>query len=159
MVIMRIVEDKIRELIEPLAKTRGYCVVDLSYKREGSRFVLRLILDKDGGINMDECARLNVELGEILDKENIIAEEYVIEVSSPGLDRKLEKDTDFKWAMGKKIRVSTYAPIDGKNVFSGILIGMGVDTIVLDENGVSYEVPRDKIANAKLEFNIDWSKK
>ena len=149
---------KVREILDPIAEERKYLVVDVTYKREGGKLALRILVDKEGGIAMDECVRLNNDLSEILDKEDTIAGEYVLEVSSPGLDRKLKKNEDFIWAIGKNVKVTTYAPIDGKNVFTGKLLGLGEGTVVLDESGVSTEIPREKIANAKLEAQIDWSK-
>jgi len=141
---------KIRELLDPMTSSLDYYVVDVTYKREGKRFVLRVILDKQGGITMEECAKLNTDFSELLDKENVIEDQYTLEVSSPGLDRKLKKDGDFAWAVGKKIRVNTYVPLEGRNTFSGMLVGLGEGTVVINESGTSTEVPRDKISSAKL---------
>lgn len=143
--------EKVKALLEPLAGERKYYIVDVTYKREGRNFVLRVVLDKKGGITMDECTALNNELGEILDKENVIGDEYTLEVSSPGLDRKLRKDTDFIWAVGKKVKVTTYVPFDGKSVFTGMLLGLGEGTVVVSVNGNSTEIPRGKIASARLD--------
>ena len=144
---------KVKELLGPIAEERKYYIVEVTYRREGRRFVLRILADKTGGITADECGWLNNELSEILDKENIIEEQYTIEVSSPGLDRKLEKDEDFVWAVGKKIKVTTYAPLNGKNVFTGVLLGLGDGIVVIDETGVSAEIPREKIASARLTYS------
>ncbi|MBL7155762.1 MAG: ribosome maturation factor RimP [Candidatus Omnitrophica bacterium] len=146
---------KIKELVDPIAEERGYFIIDTTYKREGGKMVLRVLLDKEGGITMDECADINNTLSEFLDKENIIEEGCIVEVSSPGLDRKLETDRDFVWAVGKRIKVTTYEPVTDKKVFIGTLLGLGEDNIVIDEEGVSAEIPREKIASAKLE--VDWS--
>ncbi len=146
---MEVIE-RIRELLEPIANERKFYIVDITYRREGGKLALRILADKEGGITMRECAGLNNELSELLDGENIIEEEYLLEVSSPGLDRKLKKDEDFLWAVGRRIKVTTYAPLDGKNVFSGVLVGLGDGTVVLEENGISAEIPREKIASAKL---------
>ena len=148
--------ERIKGLLEPIVNERKYYVIETTYKREGRKLVLRIIVDKEGGITMEECATLNNELSEILDKENLIDEEYLLEVSSPGLDRKLKTDSDFTWAIGKKVRVSTYAPIDSKNVFSGTLVGLGEGTVVLDEDGISTEIPREKIASARLQYDLKW---
>lgn len=102
---------------------------------------------------MDECAGLNNEISAFLEKENIIDDRYIVEVSSPGLTRKLKTDREFTWAVGRKIRVTTYAPLAGKNVFEGVLGGLGEGTIVITENDISTEIPRDKIANAKLAYD------
>ena len=144
------IADKIREILEPIVRERKYFIVDITYKREGGQSVLKIALDKEGGIAMDECARLNSELSEILDKENSIEDKYTIEISSPGLDRRLNTENDFMWAVGKKIKITTYAPLDGKNVFLGSLLGLGDETVVINEKGTSWEIPREKIANAKL---------
>lgn len=151
---MEIIE-KVKELLEPLASERSYYIVDITYGREGGRFVLRILADKEGGITIDECASLSNELNELLERENVIEEEYVLETSSPGLDRKLEKDSDFIWAVGKRIKVTTYAPLEGKNVFIGELLGLSDGAIVLsDKEGISTEIPRDKIASARLVYNL-----
>lgn len=146
---MEIIE-KVKALLEPIASERGYFVVDVTYRREGGKFVLRVTLDREDGLTMDECTRLNNELGELLDKDDTVTERYLLEVSSPGLDRKLKSDRDFIWAVGKNVTVSTYAPLDGKNTFRGVLVGLGDGTVVIDENGVSTEIPREKVASARL---------
>jgi len=150
--------DQVKHLMEPLVERNKYYIVGLTYKREGGKPVLRIILDKEGGITMEECANFNNELGELLDKDDIMAEPYLLEVSSPGLDRRLTGDNDYRWAMGKKIKVSTYAPFNERKVFIGTLIGMREDVIVIEENGISIEIPKDKIANAKLNPDINWGK-
>jgi len=144
--------DRVKELIEPFAAERGILVVDITYAREGGRRMLRVTADKEGGITMDECARLNNELGELLDRENVIDEEYTLEISSPGLDRKLKSERDFAWAVGKKVRITTYAPVEGRNSFLGTLCGLGDETLVIEEEGVSTEIPRDMVAGAKLDY-------
>jgi len=152
------VTERVKDIINPIAEKLGYYIVDVTYKREGGRLVLRILLDTDGGITMDECAGLSNELSELLDKEGVIDDQYFLEVSSPGLDRKLRKDEDFIWAIGRKIKVTTFGPIYEKSVFSGTLLGLGEGIIVVEENGTSWEIPREKIASAKLELHIDWSK-
>jgi len=151
---MEIIE-KVKALLEPIASERGYSILDITCKREGGGFALRIALDKPGGITMDECARFNTELGELLDKENIVEEGYLLEVSSPGLDRKLKKDSDFIWAVGKKVRISTFGPFEGKNVFSGTLTGLGEGTVVVNEGKVSVEIPRSLISKAQVEPDVD----
>jgi len=153
------ITDKVREIIEPLTAGRGYFIVDITYKRAGGDHVLRVFLDKEGGITVDDCARLNNELGELLDKEDFIKEHYLLEISSPGLDRKLKTDNDFTWAVGKRVKITTYALLDGKNVFTGALVGTGKEAVVVEESGVSLEIPKNKIASAKLDIDINWSEK
>ena len=142
--------DRVKELIGPIAKERECYIVDITYKREGGGLVLRVLADKEGGIAMDECTALNNSLSELLDKEGVIPDQYTLEVSSPGLDRKLKTDEDFTWALGKKVKITTYGPLDGKNVFEGVLEGIGEGTIVVSGDGIATEIPRKKIANARL---------
>ncbi|MEE9500306.1 MAG: ribosome maturation factor RimP [Candidatus Omnitrophota bacterium] len=152
---MEVIE-RIRELLEPIANERKFYIVDITYRREGGKLALRILADKEGGITMDDCTGLSNELSELLDRKNIIEEQYVLEVSSPGLDRKLNKDEDFAWAVGKRIKVTTYAPLDGKNVFLGVLAGLRDGTIVVSEKeGISAEIPRDKIASARLATEVN----
>ncbi|MCQ9207613.1 MAG: ribosome maturation factor RimP [Omnitrophica bacterium] len=143
--------EQIKELIAPEALERKYYIVDVTYKREGKNFVLRILADKEGGITMDECAEFNNAIGELLDKKGVIEDKYTIEVSSPGLDRRLVKDGDFVWAMDKRVKITTYAPLDGKSAFSGRLLGLGKDTVVIGEDAASTEIPREKIASAKVD--------
>ncbi len=148
--------ERIRELLEPIANERKFYIVDITYRREGGKLALRILADKEGGITMDDCTGLSNELSELLDRKNIIEEQYVLEVSSPGLDRKLNKDEDFAWAVGRRIKVTTYAPLDGKNVFVGVLAGLRDGTIVVSEKeGISTEIPRDKIASARLATEVN----
>jgi ribosome maturation factor RimP len=152
---MEVIE-RIKALLEPIANERKFYIVDITYRREGGKLALRILADKEGGITMDDCTGLSNELSELLDRKNIIEEQYVLEVSSPGLDRKLNKDEDFAWAVGRRIKVTTYAPLDGKNVFVGVLAGLRDDTIVVSEKeGISAEIPRDKIASARLATEVN----
>ena len=117
--------------------------------------VLRILLDKASGITLDECGQVNKELSELLDKESVIDERYALEVSSPGLGRAMKTDEDFQRVLGKDVKVTTYASVDGKNVFIGKLLGMGSSTIVIENNeGISTEIPREKIAKARLEITL-----
>ncbi len=115
---------------------------------------LRLLVDTPEGIRIDECESVNKHLSEVLDKDDFIGEHYVIEVSSPGLDRPIKTDRDFERSMGKKLEVTTFAPVDGRRNHSGSLIGMDKEKIVLETDGVSVEIPRDKIAMARLKIEF-----
>ncbi len=147
--------NKVTEILKPIAERRKIKIVDITYKRKGSTMVLRILLDKIDGITIDECSQVNNELSEVVDKENVMDEHYVLEVSSPGIDRPMKTDEDFQQALNKYIKVTTYAPIDGKNVFIGKLLGICESTIVVEDNeGISTEIPREKIAKARLEITL-----
>lgn len=147
--------NRVTEILSPILERRKVEIVDITYKREGPAVVLRILLDKMDGIALDECGQVNKELSKLLDEENIIDGHYILEVSSPSLGRPMKTDEDFQRVLGKDIKVTTYAPIDGKNVFIGKLLGIGSSTIVLEDNeGISTEIPREKIAKARLEITL-----
>ncbi len=146
--------ERVKELIANYLEEYSIELVDITYRREQGGMVLRLIVDKAGGINLKECEELNNYLSETLDKENTINERYLLEVSSPGLDRPIRTDRDFERAMGREIDITTYEPIDGRKTHMGRLIGMDKEKAVIESNGTSTVIPRAKIARAvlKIEF-------
>jgi len=152
---MQVVEH-VTKFLAPISEREHLEVVDITFKRECSGMTLRVLLDKEGGMSIDEYSRINNELSEVLDKESIISSPYTLEVSSPGLDRPLKTDRDFQRAIGKEVKVTTYAPlVDRKNVIIGKLLGIGKNTlVVLDKEGISAEIPKELIAKAKLEITF-----
>jgi len=140
--------ERARELIVNLLEAKKVDLVQLTYRREGGRMVLRLLVDKEGGITLDECSSLNEEIGRILDEENLINERYILEVSSPGLDRPLKTKRDFERVMGQRIRVHTYEPVGETRDHKG-----EVDSV--DEENVTVsgiKIPLAKISKARLEI-------
>ncbi len=115
------IEDMVLEISDNLSKEMNFFVVDAEYKKEGSDKVLRVYIDKDGGVGLDDCEVFSRALEEILDKEDPIPEAYNLEVSSPGLDRQLKKEREFLYYIGRKVQVKLYKAIDGKKEFDGIL--------------------------------------
>lgn len=148
------VVERVSELIAPYLGENGIELVDIMYRRESEGMVLRLLVDKLDGLSLKECEDLNVYLGGLLDKENLIDSHFVLEVSSPGLDRPLKTDRDFEHTMGKEIIVHTYEPINGRRTHEGKLIGMEKENIVVESSGVSVVIPKNKIAKSvlKIEF-------
>jgi ribosome maturation factor RimP len=115
---------------------------------------VRLLVDTPGGIRIDECEAVNKTLSELLDKEDFISERYVIEVSSPGLDRPIRTDRDFERSIGRELEVTTFGPIDGRKTHMGFLAGINASEIVLESGGLSAIIPRDKIAMARLKIEF-----
>jgi len=146
--------DRVKELAARYLDDNGIELVDIIYRREQGGMTLRLMVDTPQGITIAECEALNNCLSELLDKEDVIDEHYVLEVSSPGLDRPLTSDGDFKRVMGKTLDITTYEPIDMKKTHEGKLIGMDKENIVIESDGVSTVIPIAKIARArrKVEF-------
>ena len=146
--------DRVKTLIEGYLEENGIELVDIIYRREQGGMVLRLCVDTPKRITIAECEELNNYLSEALDKEDVIDERFLLEVSSPGLDRPIVTDRDFTRAMGKELDMRMYEPIDGKREHQGKLIGMAKDDVVIESNGIATIIPRAKIAKAtlKLEF-------
>lgn len=151
---------RVAELAEPLLSHQGMELVDLEYKREGRAMVLRLYIDREGGVTLDDCALVSRELSEVLDVEDFIPGHYTMEVSSPGLNRPLKKERDYQRYLGRLIRVKTFEllPDDAGNprkTFLGEILGVegGVVRIRLTE-GQTAAIPLAKVAKANLEFEF-----
>ena len=144
------VETKVESLMEEILTGSDFELVDVEYVKERDWY-LRIFVDKVGGIDLDDCKILSEKLGELLDKENVIDGAYILEMSSPGLDRVLKKDKDFVREAGKKVDVTLYAPIDGKKNFTGVLEYRDKDFLKLAD----FEpLPRDKVAQVRLHIDF-----
>ena len=146
---------QVSELIEPILDGMGFELVDLEYLSDRGRWVLRIYIDKSNGVTLDDCATVSGELGDIIDIKNIIDHEYVLEVSSPGLNRPLKKEADFIRVIGKRIRVKMRKPVEGRRNFTGILNDFREKKLVMESEGglVTLAWPEIEKANLVYEFN------
>ncbi len=145
------VAENVRELIANILQQREIELVDVIYRRESNGMVLRLLVDKENGITLDECAYLNEKIGELLDAEDTIPDKYILEVSSPGLDRPLKTRRDFEKVMGKIIHVHTYEPIEERRKdVEGELKFVDDQKVVVDR----WEIQLKKISKAKLKIDV-----
>ena len=154
------VVSRVAELAEPLAASRGLELAEVEYKQEGGRMVLRLYIDRDGGVTLDDCAVVSRDLTEILDVEDFIPGRYTLEVSSPGINRPLKKPADYLRFTGRLVKIKTFEllPDDAGNkrkTFTGELLGLeeGIVRLKLTE-GQTAGVPLAKVAKANLEFEF-----
>ncbi len=147
---------KVEEILSNLLKEKELELVDLSYKREGPAMVLRLVLDKRGGITLDECAWVNAQLGELLDKDEVIPDKYLLEVSSPGLDRAIKTPKDFNWAKDRMVRIYTYGPLEGNREHAGKVISCTEEavSVILKASGATRNIPLSIISKARLEVEF-----
>lgn len=152
--------EQIKEIALPLLDSLGLELVELEFRKEGQGMVLRLYIDKPGGIMLDDCAAVSRELSELLDVEEIIDCHYNLEVSSPGLNRPLTKPADYERYAGRLVKIRTFEALpdsagNKRKTFLGELSGLagGIVTIKLVE-GQSAALPLDKIAKANLEFEM-----
>jgi ribosome maturation factor RimP len=152
--------DRIRVLADPIICSMGLELVEVEFKRTGREAVLRMFIDKEGGVTLDDCADFSRELSVLLDVEDFIPCEYNLEVSSPGLDRPLKTDADYERFAGRLIKVRTYEPFqddDGnkRKTFLGRLDGLinGMVVVTLKE-GQTASIPLERVAKVNLEFEF-----
>jgi ribosome maturation factor RimP len=143
---------RVTTLISPILSDEGLELVDLDYRRESTGWVLRLYIDKEGGVTLDDCARISREAGRILDVENPITTPYALEVSSPGLRRPLKTEKDFLKYPNHLIRVKTVTPIENQRNFRGQLQGVIHEGIEINMNGKIVHIPFQNIGKANLEL-------
>ena len=128
-------EAKTEQLIAPIIAANHVELFDVDYIKEGQDWYLRVYIDKEGGVTIDDCQAVSRAFNEVLDKENYIADQYIFEVSSPGLTRPLKKEKDYVRNMGKEIEIRTYRAIDRCKEFTGILKAYDDTSVTIaDEN-------------------------
>ncbi len=125
--------ERIREITERVAASSGLEVVDVEFRGGGKARMLRIVIDKPGGVTHEDCAFISREVGTILDVEDVVpGSSYLLEVSSPGLDRKLTKAADYQRFTGSRVRLVTREPIEGQRSFDGRLASFGDGRLTLE---------------------------
>lgn len=148
------IKDRIADLVEPILGEFGFELVDVEYLSKYGRWVLRIYIDKNGGITIDDCAKVSGELGDLIDIKDIINHEYVLEVSSPGLNRPLRKETDFMRFVGRKIKVRMSVPQKGRRNFTGYLKVFHNRTLVLEMEEELINLPLSEVEKANLVYEF-----
>ena len=149
------ISGKVKETVTQLLDNEGVELVELSFIGRGRGRVLRFLVDKPGGITLNECSRLNLRIGEILDSLNLIEDRYTLEVSSPGLDRPLRGERDFERTIGKLVRVNIAMPVDGKTSWVGEVKKVESGKLLLTRlDGGILELPLNQISSARLEIEF-----
>ncbi len=142
--------DRIAELARPHVEAEGCSLWDVEYVREAGTWYLRIFIDKEGGLSIDDCERISRRLDPILDEADPIPESYVFEVGSAGADRELKRPSDFAQFMDSEIEVKLYKPLDGSKSFVGRLAGYEDGTVVLDWRGKELRFAPAQIAQVRL---------
>lgn len=145
---------EVRQVVEPILQSQGRELVDLEYQRESQGWVLRIYIDREGGVTVEDCAEVNREVGTNLEVRDLIANPYVLEVSSPGLTRPLKKAEDFIKYQTRLVKVKTFKPIEGRRNFKGTLLGLEGEKVRLMVEGRIYEIPLQGIIKANLEIEL-----
>jgi ribosome maturation factor RimP len=146
--------EEVRQVIEPLLQSQGFELVDLEYQREPQGWILRIYLDREGGVTLDDCADVSGEIGAVLEVKDVIPNPYVLEVSSPGLTRPLKKPEDFNKFSNRLVKIKLYEPLEGRKNFKGTLLGLEGEKVRLEVEGRVYELPLQGIAKANLEIEF-----
>lgn len=140
----------VEEISAPVIKELGLELVDVEFAKEGGRWILRVYIDKPGGISHSDCEAVSKRLDTLLDEKDPIPQSYYLEVSSPGIERPLKKLKDFQRFRGHMVRVTTFTPLEGRKKFTGRLGEATQTSVVIEEEGGSTAVPMDQIASARL---------
>lgn len=148
-------EQRAEELLLPITEKHQFELVDVEFVKEGSMWYLRAYIDKDGGININDCEVVSRAFSELLDQEDFIEENYILEVSSPGLGRPLKKEKDYVRSMGKELEIRTYRAIDKEKEFYGILTAYDNNSVTIEqEDGRIRTFQKNEIALIRLAFDF-----
>ena len=147
-------EARTEELLLPIVEQYGIEIYDVEYVKEGSEWYLRAYIDKPGGVDILDCERVSRALSDVLDREDFIAESYILEVSSPGLGRALKKDKHLQKSLGEEVEIKTYKPVEGSREFSGILKAYDDKTITIENDHAETSLNRSDIALIRLALDF-----
>ncbi|MEI9478191.1 MAG: ribosome maturation factor [Deltaproteobacteria bacterium] len=146
--------DRVRALAEPILSDERMELVEIQYLREAHGWVLRFYIDKEGGVTLEDCSRINREVGRTLDVEDFIPTRYHLEVSSPGLNRPLKNEKDFLKYRNRLIKVKTFDPINKRRQFKGKLLDLVESQIQMEIDEGIIHIPLSNVAKANLEIEF-----
>ena len=144
----------VKELLGPILAEYGLELYDLEFKGSGRKGMLRIYIDSEQGVTIDDCANVSRELGMLLDVHDVIEDSYTLEVSSPGLTRALRKPLDYVRFIGKKVKIKTESEIENKNMFIGKLLDYKDDSATVETESGTYVIPYTRIEKANLELDF-----
>jgi len=145
---------RVREIVAPIIQSEGMELVDLEYRGENRGRVLRLIIDREGGVTVDDCASISQEVDKNLDVEGIPPGPYTLEVSSPGLNRPLKREADFHRFTNRQIKVRTAASIENRTTFRGKLLACHDGVVEVEGENRVIQIPLNQIVKANLEYEF-----
>lgn len=150
---------KVEEIAGPVLENLGFELVERELIMESGRWILRLYIDKEGGVTIDDCSRASRSVEDVIEIEEIVPGHYNLEMSSPGINRPLRFRRHFEKFRGSAIKLKTLHPIDGRSNYKGILDGMDGDDILMTVDGMKFRVPFAELAKARLNEDEARSKK
>lgn len=143
-------EQKLTELLRPAVEETGKSLLGVEFISAGNNSILRLFIDHENGINVDDCAEVSRQVGAVLDVEDPISSEYNLEVSSPGVDRPLFELAHFQEVIGETVNLKLSMPLNGRRKFKGPLVGIENDTLIVEVDGIDYELVISNVDKANL---------
>ena len=146
--------DRVAEIARPVVEEEGCSLWDVEYVREAGTWYLRVFIDRDGGVSIDDCERVSRRLDPILDEEDPIPDSYVFEVGSAGADRELKRPGDFEQFMGSEVEVKLYRPVDGSKHYTGTLAGYEDGAVSLSTGEKTLRFPKEQVAQVRLYVSI-----
>lgn len=147
--------DRVSEIARPVVEEEGCSLWDVEYVREAGTWYLRIYIDKDGGVSIDDCERISRRLDPILDEEDPIPDSYVFEVGSAGADRELKRPEDFQQFMGSEVEVKLYRPVDGSKHYTGMLTGYEDGGVSLLQNDKVLRFEKGQVAQVRLYVSLN----
>ena len=141
---------EVEAFVQPVIQEMNLELVEVQFRREGGGWILRLFIDREGGVTVDDCAALSRQVSAYLEVEDIVEHAYTLEVSSPGVERPLKRQEDYVRFSGRKARIKLRDSLDGQRVFIGILGGLKDNILLLDVDGQHMEIDLGAIARARL---------
>ena len=149
---MASIEERVENLIESTVNSLGYELYDVEYAKEGKDYFLRIFIDKEAGIDLNDCEKVNDGINDLLDKADYIKEQYFLEVSSPGIERILRKDKHLEANIETLVEVKMFKAIEGKKVIQGILKEFSKDNIIINIGDNDLEISRKDISVIKTVY-------
>src|SRR3989442_955511 len=146
---------RIEEVVLPVLRDHGLTLVELEWRPRAGRSVLRVFVDRPGGVAIADCERVSRELGDLLDVASVIEASYDLEVSSPGLDRHLRSEREYRWAVGKRVQCW----LEGGRELRGRLAEVTPERLVLEQDGERVELERAAVTKARLEADVPWPRR
>lgn len=149
------IEEKVEDLVKNKIEDLGYELYDVEYAKEGKNYFLRIFIDNQKGIDLEDCEKVNDGIMDLLDKADYIKEQYFLEVSSPGIERTLRKEKHLNSNIGKEVEVSLFKPIENKKKIDGILKDFTKNEIILESQNNEIILERKNISLIKTKYNWD----
>ena len=148
------IEKNTYDLAENLVASKGYSIYDVEYLKEGPHWFLRVYIDRDGGVNVDDCEAISRELSVLLDEKDFVKENYFLEISSPGIERVLRQEEHFQNAIGENIRIKLYKAVEGAKEAEGQLLYADDQKITVRTDANQFDIEKKNIAKANIKFDF-----